>query len=101
MNHLEEMLKLQKSFQEKFNFHPSLHLIASAIMTEAGELWEASEGKWWTKKKHTDEERLEELVDILHFFLTYCVEIDISAKELFDRYTRKMSENYKRQFEGY
>jgi NTP pyrophosphatase (non-canonical NTP hydrolase) len=101
MNHLEEMLKLQKDFQEKFNFHPTLHLIASAIMTEAGELWEASGGKWWSKKKHMDDKRREELIDILHFFLAYCVEIGISAEELFERYAQKLSINYKRQFNGY
>jgi len=101
MNCLEEMLKLQKSFQEKFGFNPPLHLIASAIMAEAGELWEASEGKWWSKKKHVNDTRLEELVDILHFFLAYCVRIDVSAKELFERYAQKLEVNYKRQFEGY
>jgi NTP pyrophosphatase (non-canonical NTP hydrolase) len=101
MRHLEEMLKLQKAFQDKFNFHPALHLVASAIMTEAGELWEASGGKWWSKKKQTNDKRKEELVDILHFFLMYCVEIDISVKELFDEYVKKLSINYERQFHGY
>ena len=101
MNHLEEMLMLQKAFQDKFNFHTPLHLIASAIMTEAGELWEASEGKWWSKKKHALEKKIEELVDVLHFFLAYCVEINISAEDLFDRYVQKLSTNYERQHKGY
>jgi len=101
MDYLEEMLKLQRDFQEKFSFHPPLHSVASAIMTEAGELWVVSEGKWWSKKKYTNDERMEELVDLLHFFLAYCVEIGISPKELYDRHVRKLSVNYKRQLEGY
>jgi len=101
MDYLDKMLKLQGEFQAKFAFHPPLHRVASAIMTEAGELWEASEGKWWTRKKHTDEERREELVDILHFFLSYCVEMGISPRELFGLYARKLAVNYQRQFEEY
>jgi len=101
VEHLEEMLKLQKAFQEKFNLHPSLHLVASAMMTEAGELWEVSGGKWWSRKKHNDEEKIEELIDILHFFLAYCVEVGISANDLFRKYSKKLSINYERQFSGY
>jgi len=98
---LENMLKLHKEFQNKFDFHPPLHRIASAIMTEAGELWEVSNGKWWSKREYTDNDRLEELIDILHFFLAYCVEMDISAKELYKQYIKKLSTNYKRQVVGY
>lgn len=101
MNYLQKMLKLQNSFQETNNFHPALDLLASAIMTEAGELWVASGGKWWSNKKYSDDERREELVDLLHFFLAYCVEMGISANELYDEYTKKLSLNYKRQFSGY
>jgi len=76
-------------------------LIASAIMTEAGELWGVSGGKWWSKKQYQDEEKKEELIDILHFFLAYCVEMKISTQELYELYVSKLSENYERQLKGY
>ena len=101
MRRLERMLSLQKEFQDTHDFNPALHMIASAILAEAGELWAVSGGKWWSKKQHKDEDRKEELIDILHFFLAYCVKMEISAKELFELYVKKLSENYERQLKGY
>lgn len=98
---LKEMLKMQKKFQDKFGFHPPLHLLASAMMHEGGEIWEASKGKWWSKKEFSREDRLEEVVDILHFWLAYCVEAGFTAEEIFEAYSKKLKENYRRQEEGY
>lgn len=98
---LNLFLLMQRKFQNKFNFHPPLKDIASAILHEGGELWEASEGKWWSKKKHSRKHKLEELVDILHFWLVYCIEYGFMAEEIFDAYASKLAENYKRQRNDY
>lgn len=98
---LNLLLKMQQKFQERFNFHPPLHLLASAIMHEGGELWSVSSGKWWSKKKHKREEILEELIDILHFWLICCLEIDLTPEEILEVYSKKLKENYKRQERGY
>jgi len=98
---LETMLRLQREFQEKWGFHPPLKDICSAMMAECGELWAKSEGKWWSKKIYSKGVKLGELVDILHFFLTYMVESDISVIELFVAYEQKLAVNHQRQVKGY
>jgi phosphoribosyl-ATP pyrophosphohydrolase len=99
MDTLRVLLELQRQFQETYKdkFHFSLHRIASAIMVEGGELWMASSGKWWSKKSHNKEEQMNELADILHFFLLYMIKRGITVDELFFAYRKKLAENYKRQ----
>jgi dimeric dUTPase (all-alpha-NTP-PPase superfamily) len=94
---LEEMLKLQNEFQNKYNYHPQRHRIAAALMVEAGELWIGSKGKWWSKKRGTHKNRVEELVDIMHFFLLYMGADKITVYELYNAYCDKLKENYARQ----
>jgi phosphoribosyl-ATP pyrophosphohydrolase len=101
MDKLEEMLKLQNEFQDKYGFKPPLHRIASAIMVEAGELWMGSKGKWWSKKKGTHKNRVEELVDIWHFMLVYMRTEHITPDEFFEVYKKKLQINYQRQETGY
>ena len=103
---LDELFRLQKEFQTKYGFFPTLDKWASALTAEGGELWTAStdgkgQGKWWKKQPDTREHQVEELVDILHFFLGACLCLDMTPEELFDAYTKKLGVNYKRQQEGY
>lgn len=95
------MLKLQKEFQDKYGFYPELKDIASALTSEGIELWKASEGKWWSKKKYPHSYKVEELVDLLHFFLLYMIVEQITPEELFEAYCSKLKENYARQERGY
>jgi dimeric dUTPase (all-alpha-NTP-PPase superfamily) len=101
MDKLEEMLKLQREFQNKYNYHRPLTDWTGAMGSEVGELWEASGGKWWKHKQYTKEQRLEELVDLWHFILGYMIDGDISADEFFKAYKKKLQLNYARQETGY
>ena len=96
---LEMMLSMQRKFQWKFKFtpEPPLKDIASALGSEADELWKAGGGKWWSIKGHTREKVAEEIIDILHFWLMACLKIGLSADEIFEIYSKKLAENYKRQ----
>ena len=98
---LDELFRKQKEFQDVCNLHPELKDICAALMAEGGELWGKVGGKWWKKHKTSTEEQIEELVDILHFFLTACLALHVSPKELFDSYCKKLDINYKRHKEGY
>ena len=101
INYLDDMLTMQEDFQARWNMYPSLDKIASAMGAESiGELWKKSGGKWWSKKIYTHEERLDELVDILHFFLQYMIAEKVTSLELFNVYCKKLKENYKRQESG-
>lgn len=96
---LETLLELQREFQETYKkrFHFKLHEVCTAMASESLELWAKSKGKWWSKKAHTKEEQLDELVDVLHFFLLYMIKRDIFADELFVAYKQKLVKNYQRQ----
>jgi len=99
---LELLFMMQAKFQFRFRFTKvGLDKIASAIMAEGGELWEKGKGKWWSKKTHPREEKVEEMIDILHFFLIGCLELGITPQELLDEYSKKLAENYRRQKRGY
>jgi len=98
---LKLMFRMQKKFQDKFRFYVTRDRIVSAMMHECGELWEASYGKWWSKRQYSKAERVEEVVDLLHFFLNYCIAANISPEELFNAYSKKLAENYRRQKRGY
>jgi len=117
---LEEMLKIQKQFQDKTGFDPLIHDLASAIMAEGGELWMGAGGKWWktylehkgrwgsmspeeaikyikeveSKNKENNEE---EAIDILHFLLCVFIVLDMSSKRIHEKYCQKMGINLQRQ----
>lgn len=101
MDILETMLEMQKKFQDKFGYYPPLFQCATAIMDEGGELWKAGGGKWWSKKKYTRADKIEEIIDILHFWLIACLIVGTSPQEILDEYSRKLAENYRRQKRGY
>jgi len=95
---LEAMLDMQDKLQNRFNMHPPLNDIASALNAEASELWQAGGGKWWSIKGYTREKIAFEIIDILHFWLMACLKIGLTADEIFEIYSKKLAENYKRQF---
>jgi hypothetical protein len=96
---LETLLKLQREFQETYKkrFHFKLHEVCTAMASESLELWAKSKGKWWSKKVYTKKEQLDELVDVLHFFLLYMIERNITVNELDVAYKQKLTKNYQRQ----
>lgn len=78
-----------------------------AMLSEMAEVLDEVNFKWWKNPKPTDENALkDELVDVLHFFLSMCLEAGLDAQELYERYLAKNKENFDRQLgrsakEGY
>ena len=69
-----------------------------AMLSEMAELIDEVNFKWWKNPKPVDEVKVkEELVDILHFFISMCLIYDMDAKELYDMYMDKNKENFDRQ----
>ena len=125
VNMLREMLDIQKGFQIKNDYNEPIHLLASAIMTEAGELWAISGGKWWKKylkdydftfghlqsiyrekffrdvEKQNRAKIIEESIDVLHFLLCVWVRLGLKAEEVFESYKAKMGVNQERQNTNY
>ncbi len=78
-----------------------------AMVSELGELLDEVNFKWWKNEKPINEAAVkEELVDILHFFVSMCLRAGMDADELFRIYRDKNKENFDRQYgrsqkEGY
>lgn len=69
-----------------------------AMLSELAELLDEVQFKWWKNPTPMNEEAAkEELVDILHFFVSMCLKMDMDADELYRRYLEKNKENFDRQ----
>lgn len=68
-----------------------------AVISELGELLDEVSFKWWKDDKTNPEAVKEELVDILHFFISMCIKAGISSDDLYTAYIEKNKENFARQ----
>ncbi|MCL1796401.1 MAG: dUTPase [Clostridia bacterium] len=69
-----------------------------AMLSEMAELLDETNFKWWKNPTAMNADALhEELVDILHFFISMCLRSGMDADELFRRYCEKNRENFSRQ----
>jgi dimeric dUTPase (all-alpha-NTP-PPase superfamily) len=69
-----------------------------AMLSELAELIDEVNFKWWKNEKPVDIDKVkEELVDILHFFVSMCIKTGMDAEELHQRYLDKNKENFARQ----
>ncbi|PSR23781.1 MAG: dUTPase [Sulfobacillus acidophilus] len=71
---------------------------AMALMVELGEVLEESRYKWWKNPEPIERDKLhEELVDVLHFFISMCIDAGLDAQTLYEGYLAKNRENFRRQ----
>ncbi|HSK69633.1 MAG TPA: dUTPase, partial [Candidatus Limnocylindria bacterium] len=71
---------------------------ALALIAEVSEALDETNYKWWKNPKPVDLPALrEELVDVLHFFLSMCLEAGMDAEEIHRIYMAKCAENFARQ----
>lgn len=69
-----------------------------AMLSELAELIDEVNFKWWKNPKPVDTGKVkDELVDILHFFVSMCLKTGMDANELHERYMNKNKENFARQ----
>lgn len=104
---LERIFEMQACFQNDLVNRRNLQDIPMekwmqmqtlAMLSELAELIDEVNFKWWKNPKPVDGDRVkEELVDILHFFVSMCLNAGMSAEELYSRYIEKNQENFDRQ----
>ena len=71
-----------------------------AMLSEIAELIDEVNFKWWKNPKPVNSDNVkDELVDILHFFVSMCLRAHMSPDELFERYLSKNKENFDRQYQ--
>ncbi len=69
-----------------------------ALVAELGELLDEVNFKWWKNPRPLNREAIrEELVDVLHFFVSTCLKCGFSAAEIHAAYVAKNEENFRRQ----
>jgi dimeric dUTPase (all-alpha-NTP-PPase superfamily) len=104
---LEEIFDLQRKFHESLVTSRHLESITAeewiqkqtlAMISELSELIDEVNFKWWKNKKPVNEQAVkEELVDILHFFVSMCLQAGMTPEELYTIYKEKNRENFRRQ----
>ncbi|MGI6168547.1 MAG: dUTPase [Christensenellales bacterium] len=104
---LELIFELQNKFDSELIQRRGLQQIGKeewiqretlAMMSELAELIDEVNFKWWKNPKPMDEAAVKgELVDILHFFVSMCLKMDMTADELCRLYLEKNQENFQRQ----
>ena len=107
MDKLDEIFALQKGFQEKLKRERHLEGIPMqewlqkqtlAMVSELAELLEEVNFKWWKNPHELNRAAIhEELSDLLHFFISMCIEAGMTAEDLYNVYAGKNRENVLRQ----
>lgn len=107
MDNLREIFEMQRSLNdyliqtrklEGLSDEEWLRKYMMAMFCEMAELLEETNYNWWKNPKEINQEALkEELVDILHFFVSMCLRAGLDAEELHHRYMEKNKENFLRQ----
>ncbi len=105
---LQTIFEMQKSLNDEIKQKRNLTGITKeewmqkqtlAMLSEMAELIDEVNFKWWKNPKPVDEVKVkEELVDILHFFVSMCLIYDMDADELYNMYIDKNKENFDRQY---
>ncbi len=104
---LNTLFTLQKTFDDYIRDTRSLSYtnkelwiqkMCTAIITEACELNDATNWKWWKNNKNIDWYNVkEEIIDIWHFLISLTIKAGITPEILLDSYIDKNIENYSRQ----
>jgi dimeric dUTPase (all-alpha-NTP-PPase superfamily) len=107
MDKLEEIFKMQAALDADIIARRGLEGITPAewiqkltlaTVSELSELLDEVNFKWWKNPKELDIPSIKgELVDVLHFFVSMCNRVGLSADEIYKLYLEKNEENFKRQ----
>lgn len=107
MDKLEQIFSMQQALNDniqarrhlEFSREEWLQKTILATISELSEVLEETNYKWWKNPRPINEAALkEELVDVLHFFVSLCLRSGMDADELFRLYCDKNRENFDRQY---
>lgn len=107
MDRLDEIFRMQDALNKDIIARRHLEGVSDsewiqkhtlAMLSEMAELLAEVNFKWWKNPKPVDERAVkEELVDILHFFVSMCLRAGMTPQEMYDIYMEKNRENFNRQ----
>lgn len=95
---LDGYISRERELDGKFTQSEWIQKKSLALIDEVTELLNEVNYKWWKNPKPVNERAVkEEIVDILHFFVSICLTAGMTADELYEIYCDKNSENIARQ----
>ena len=104
---LDEIFMMQKAFDdelmqrrhlEHISFDEWMQKETLAMVSELCEMLMETNFKWWKNPKEVNMDAVqEELVDVLHFFVSICLKAGMTADDLHRLYLAKNKENFDRQ----
>lgn len=106
MDKLDRIFEMQHMLDKKIEDERGLDFtrdewiqkVMLAMISELSEALMETNFKWWKNECPVDEEKLhEELIDVLHFFISLCIRCGLDSQKMFDIYMAKNNENVKRQ----
>ena len=105
---LDIIFDMQKSLDDDIVNRRGLHGITReewvqkeilAIISELSEILDEVNFKWWKNPKEVNDRALkEEMIEVLHFFVSMCSKAGMTSDELFELYKEKNKENFDRQY---
>jgi dimeric dUTPase (all-alpha-NTP-PPase superfamily) len=111
LSKLQKLLDKQKELDERIREDRDLEWddpqdeladLCTAMIDEICELREHTNWKWWADDTQIDySEAREELIDVLHFWLSAANKLGFSAESILSEYMDKHEENHDRQERGY
>ena len=95
---LDGFIAKSRNLENKYSKSEWLQKKSLALIDEVTELLNEINYKWWKNEKPINDGAVkEELCDILHFFVSMCLDAGMSADELHKIYLEKNKENIARQ----
>ena len=111
MSKLQKLLDKQAELDERIREERDLKWddpqsemndLCTAMANEVEELRDLTSWKWWADDTRIDyDEATEELIDILHFWLSAANLLGMDADSILETYLGKNETNHERQDEGY
>lgn len=106
MDKLDKIFELQKRYDKRISKRPGVvtnketwvKRMAIFMHTEATELLEATNWKWWRNPRKIDWDNvIEESIDMLHILLSLWNHLNLTTDEITEAYIKKNKENHARQ----
>lgn len=103
---LDLIFQMQKKLDDKIQTERNIEFSSDewiqkeilAIISELSEVLMETNFKWWKNDKIVDKNKLhEELIDVLHFYVSLCIRCGLDSDTLYDVYIKKNQENINRQ----
>ncbi|MBQ9624726.1 MAG: dUTPase [Clostridia bacterium] len=107
MDKLDELFELQREFDSYLEKNRNISGLSLddwvqkgviALIAELIEVVNEVNYKWWKNPFEIDMDKLkEEMIDVLHFYISTCMKIGITPDEVLELYKAKTHENKLRQ----